>query len=33
MIAIFFNILWHHAVDPSLLDSTTLESAHSISRQ
>jgi TMEM175 potassium channel family protein len=33
MIAIFFNILWHHAVDSSLLDSTTLESAHSISRQ
>jgi uncharacterized membrane protein len=33
MIAIFFNILWHHAVGSSLLDSTTLESAHSISRQ
>ena len=33
VIAIFFNVLWHHAVDHGLLDSATLESAHSISRQ
>lgn len=33
LIAIFFNVLWHHAVDCGLLDSTTMESAHSISRQ
>lgn len=33
MIAIFFNVLWHHAVDFDLLDSETLESRDSISRQ
>ncbi len=33
LIAIFFNVLWHHAVEAGLLDSATLESAHSISRQ
>jgi len=33
LIAIFFNVLWHHAVDCALLDSATLDSAHSISRQ
>lgn len=33
VIAIFFNILWHHAVRNNLLDSETLESAHSISKQ
>jgi uncharacterized membrane protein len=33
MIAIFFNVLWHHAVDFDLLDSATLEAAGSISRQ
>lgn len=32
MIAIFFNVLWHHAVDFDLLDSATLEAAGSISR-
>jgi uncharacterized membrane protein len=30
VIAIFFNVLWHHAVRSGLLDSTTLESADSI---
>jgi uncharacterized membrane protein len=33
MIAIFFNILWHHAVRGELLDSATREAADSISRQ
>ena len=33
MIAIFFNILWHHAVDYGLLDAATLESARAISKQ
>jgi uncharacterized membrane protein len=33
VIAIFFNILWHHAVAKGLLDAATLESAHSISKQ
>ena len=33
MIAIFFNVLWHHAVNFDLLDSATLQSADSISRQ
>jgi uncharacterized membrane protein len=33
MIAIFFNVLWHHAVRGELLDSATLESADAISRQ
>lgn len=33
MIAIFFNVLWHHAVRAGLLDSTARESADSISRQ
>jgi TMEM175 potassium channel family protein len=33
IIAIFFNVLWHHAVRSDLLDSATLESAHSISKQ
>jgi TMEM175 potassium channel family protein len=33
MIAIFFNVLWHHAVGAGLLDSATQESAHAISRQ
>jgi TMEM175 potassium channel family protein len=33
LIAIFFNVLWHHAVNAGLLDSGTMESAHSISRQ
>jgi uncharacterized membrane protein len=33
LIAIFFNVLWHHAVDSRLLDSATMESAHAISRQ
>jgi uncharacterized membrane protein len=33
MIAIFFNVLWRHAVKHSLLDAATLESARSISRQ
>ncbi len=32
-IAIFFNVLWHHAVRGGLLDSATQESANSISRQ
>lgn len=33
VIAIFFNVLWHHAVNYSLLDSNTLESSNSISKQ
>jgi uncharacterized membrane protein len=33
MIAIFFNVLWRHAVRGGLLDSATQESAASISRQ
>lgn len=33
IIAIFFNVLWHHAVDSDLLDSAATESADSISRQ
>ena len=33
VIAIFFNVLWHHAVRGGLLDSATRESAESISRQ
>jgi len=33
VIAIFFNVLWHHAVKSGLLDAATLESADSISRQ
>lgn len=32
-IAIFFNVLWHHAVRGELLDSATQDSADSISRQ
>lgn len=33
VIAIFFNVLWHHAVRSNLLDATTLESADSVSKQ
>lgn len=33
MIAIFFNVLWHHALWAGLLDSATRESADSISQQ
>jgi uncharacterized membrane protein len=33
VIAIFFNVLWHHAVRGNLLDAATLESAQSISKQ
>ena len=33
LIAIFFNVLWHHAVRAGLLDSTTLESATATSKQ
>src|SRR5262249_18935679 len=33
VIAIFFNILLHHAVRTGLLDAASLESAHSISKQ
>ncbi len=33
VIAIFFNILWHHVVRGGLLDSATHESAEAISRQ
>ena len=33
VLAVFFNVLWHHAVRAGLLDSTTLESAVGISRQ
>lgn len=32
-IAIFFNVLWHHAVRADLLDSATLESSAEISKQ
>lgn len=33
LIAIFFNVLWHHAVRAGLLDPATQESADVISRQ
>jgi len=33
VIAIFFNLLWHHAVRSNLLDAATLESANLISKQ
>jgi uncharacterized membrane protein len=33
VLAVFFNVLWHHAVRRGLLDSATLESADAISRQ
>lgn len=33
VIAIFFNVLWHHAVRGELLDAATHESASAISRQ
>lgn len=33
LIAIFFNVLWHHAVKASLLDSAVQKSAEAISRQ
>jgi len=33
VIAIFFNVLWHHVVRGGLLDSTTHDSAEAISRQ
>jgi uncharacterized membrane protein len=33
VIAIFFNVLWHHAVAKGLLDAETLESAPFISKQ
>lgn len=33
IIAIFFNVLWHHAVRAGLLDSATLESATATSKQ
>jgi uncharacterized membrane protein len=33
LIAIFFNLLWHHAVRAHLLDAQTMESADAISRQ
>lgn len=33
VIAVFFNVLWHHAVTSNLLDVTTFESARSISKQ
>jgi len=33
VLAVFFNLLWHHAVRRGLLDSATLESADAISRQ
>lgn len=33
VIAIFFNVLWHHAVRGDLLDSATRESAEAISKQ
>ena len=32
-IAIFFNLLWRHALAAGLLDAETLESAHSLTRQ
>jgi TMEM175 potassium channel family protein len=33
VIAIFFNVLWHHAVRSDLLDASTRESAEAISKQ
>jgi TMEM175 potassium channel family protein len=33
VLAIFFNVLWHHAVRAGLLDATTHESADAVSRQ
>jgi len=33
VLAIFFNVLWHHAVRTGLLDAATQESADAISRQ
>jgi uncharacterized membrane protein len=33
VLAVFFNVLWHHAVRAGLLDSPTHESAAAISRQ
>lgn len=33
VLAIFFNVLWHHAVRAGLLDAATQESADAISRQ
>jgi uncharacterized membrane protein len=33
LIAIFFNVLWHHAVNASLLEVSVQESANAISRQ
>lgn len=33
VLAIFFNVLWHHAVRAGLLDAATHESADAISRQ
>ncbi len=33
VIAVFFNVLWHHAVRGDLLDSATRESAEAISKQ
>src|SRR5713226_4774978 len=33
VLAIFFNVLWHHAVRSGLLDAATQESAAAISRQ
>jgi uncharacterized membrane protein len=32
-IAIFFNVLWRHAVSANLLDSATAESANAITKQ
>ncbi len=33
VLAVFFNVLWHHAVRAALLDAATQESADAISRQ
>jgi uncharacterized membrane protein len=33
LLAVFFNVLWHHAVRAGLLDAATRESADGISRQ
>jgi len=33
VLAVFFNVLWHHAVHRGLLDSATMESADSVSKQ
>lgn len=33
VLAVFFNVLWHHAVRAGLLDAATRESADGISRQ